>query len=100
MQGYVQQKTDLETNPANELLIKKVAEKKAIIENVDYIVILIPVLIAMTVVAAFQTAIEQLLVLLSIVAGSLVAKVGLHLVCIRVQKKYMLKAIADKKKEE
>ena len=45
VQGYVQQKTDLETNPTNELLIKRVANKKKIIDNLDYVVALFPVLI-------------------------------------------------------
>ena len=40
VQGYVQQKTDLETNPTNELLIKRVAHKKKIIDNLDYVVAL------------------------------------------------------------
>lgn len=90
VQGFVQQKTDLETKPDDELLVKKVAEKKSIIENVDYVAALFPVLIALTVLYAFQTAIEQLVVLLIVVAGSLAAKICLHTLTIAVQKKAML----------
>lgn len=86
VQGFVQQKTDLETNPDNELLIKKVAEKKNIIENIDYVVALFPVLIALCVLYAFQTAIEQLVLMLIIVAGSLIAKIALHVVTTAIQK--------------
>lgn len=100
VQGFVQQKTDLETNPGNELLIKKVAEKKVIIENIDYLVALIPVLIAITIVAAFQTAIEQLLILLCVVAGSLAAKIALHLLTTAVQKRDMLKKCNKNKEDE
>ena len=96
VQGYVQQKTDLETDPNNELLIKRVAEKKSIIENIDYLVALVPVLIAITVVAAFQTAIEQLLILLCVVAGSLILKVVLHRVTIAMQKSAMLRKANSK----
>lgn len=91
VQGYVQQKTDLETNPDNALLVKKVAEKKQIIENVDYVVALFPVLIALTVLYAFQTAIEQLVLMLTIIAGSLVAKVALHVVTTSIQRAAALK---------
>lgn len=91
VQGFVQQKTDLETNPDNELLIKKVAEKKNIIENIDYVVALIPVLIALTVLYAFQTAIEQLVLMLIIVAGSLVGKIVIHLITTSIQKAAALK---------
>lgn len=93
VQGYVQQKTDLETNPTNELLIKRVAHKKKIIDNLDYVVALFPVLILMSVIGAFQQAIEQLLILLSVVAGSLVGKISLHLLTIFVEEHDMLKKI-------
>lgn len=93
VQGYVQQKTDLETNPTNELLIKRVAHKKKTIDNLDYIVALFPVLILMSVIGAFQQAIEQLLILLSVVAGSLVGKISLHLLTIFVEEHDMLKKI-------
>lgn len=91
VQGYVQQKTDLETNPTNELLIKRVAHKKKIIDNLDYVVALFPVLILMSVIGAFQQAIEQLLILLSVVAGSLIGKISLHLLTIFVEEHDMLK---------
>ena len=90
VQGYVQQKTDLETNPTNELLIKKVAEKKIIIENLDYVVAAIPVAIAITVVKAFQGAIDQLLVLLEIVLMSLAGKVCMHILSVELAKKGMI----------
>lgn len=93
VQGYVQQKTDLETNPTNELLIKRVAHKKKIIDNLDYVVALFPVLILMSVIGAFQQAIEQLLILLSVVAGSLIGKISLHLLTIFVEEHGMLKKI-------
>lgn len=93
VQGYVQQKTDLETNPDNELLVKKVAQKKNIIDNVDYLIALFPVLIALTVVSAFQEAIDQLMILLTTVAGSLIGKIGLHIATVAVDKNEMLKAI-------
>ena len=98
VQGYVQQKTDLETNPTNELLIKKVAEKKIIIENLDYVVAAIPVAIAITVVKAFQGAIEQLLVLLEIVLMSLAGKVCLHILSVSLAKKGMLDGIGGEDK--
>ena len=93
VQGFVQQKTDLETNPTNELLIKRVAHKKKIIDNLDYVVALFPVLILMSVIGAFQQAIEQLLILLSVVAGSLIGKISLHLLTIFVEEHDMLKKI-------
>lgn len=93
VQGYVQQKTDLETNPTNELLIKRVAHKKKIIDNLDYVVALFPVLILMSVIGAFQQAIDQLLILLSVVAGSLIGKISLHLLTIFVEEHDMLKKI-------
>lgn len=93
VQGYVQQKTDLETNPTNELLIKRVARKKKIIDNLDYVVALFPVLILMSVIGAFHQAIEQLLILLSVVAGSLIGKISLHLLTIFVEEHDMLKKI-------
>ena len=93
VQGYVQQKTDLETNPTNELLINRVARKKKIIDNLDYVVALFPVLILMSVIGAFQQAIEQLLILLSVVAGSLIGKISLHLLTIFVEEHDMLKKI-------
>ena len=93
VQGYVQQKTDLETNPTNELLIKRVAHKKKIIDNIDYVVALFPVLILMSVIGAFQQAIEQLLILLSVVAASLIGKISLHLLTIFVEEHDMLKKI-------
>lgn len=93
VQGYVQQKTDLETNPTNELLIKRVAHKKKIIDNLDYVVALFPVLILMSVIGAFQQAIEQLLILLSVVASSLIGKISLHLLTIFVEEHDMLKKI-------
>ena len=88
--GYVQQKTDLETNPTNELLIKKVAEKKIIIENLDYVVAAIPVAIAITVLRAFQGAIDQLLVLLEVVLMSLAGKVCMHILSVELAKKGMI----------
>ena len=93
VQGYVQQKTDLETNPTNELLIKRVAQKKNIIDNLDYFVALFPILILMSVIGAFQYAIEQLLILLSVVACSLIGKISLHLLTIFVEEHDMLKKI-------
>lgn len=91
VQGYVQQKTDLETNPDNVLLIKKVAEKKTIVENLDYIPAIIGLLIALTVVYAFKTALDQLVVLLLVLLGSIAGKVGLHILTINLEKSGMLK---------
>lgn len=95
VQGYVQQKTDLETNPDNELLIKRVAKKKEIIENVDYVVALFPILILLTVVSAFQQAIDQLMILLVTIAGSVIGKIGMHLITINLEKSEMVKKIKD-----
>ena len=91
VQGFVQQKTDLETNPDNELLIKKVAEKKNIIENIDDVVALLPVLIILCVLYAFQTIIDQLVLLLLILAGSLIGKIGVHLLTTAIQRRAALK---------
>lgn len=96
--GYVQQKTDLETHPNEELLIKKVAEKKVIIENIDFIVAAIPVAIALTVLKAFQGAIEQLMVLLEVVLMSLAGKVCLHILSVSLAKKGMLDGIGGEDK--
>ena len=92
-QWHLIKQTDLETNPTNELLIKRVARKKKIIDNLDYVVALFPVLILMSVIGAFQQAIEQLLILLSVVAGSLIGKISLHLLTIFVEEHDMLKKI-------
>ena len=75
------------------MLIKRVAHKKKIIDNLDYVVALFPVLILMSVIGAFQQAIEQLLILLSVVAGSLIGKISLHLLTIFVEEHDMLKKI-------
>lgn len=91
VQGFVQQKTDLEVNPGNELLIKKVAEKKNIIENIDYVVALLPVLIILCVLYAFQTVIDQLVLLLLILAGSLIGKIGVHVLTTAIQRRAALK---------
>lgn len=93
VQGYVQQKTDLETNPQNELLIKAVARKAELIDNLDYLVVLIPLLILCTVLYAFQTAVEQLITLLMVIAGSLIAKIGVHSIRLNVQRRDMLRRI-------
>lgn len=91
--GYVQQKTDLETRPGDELLIKKVAEKSNIIDNLDYIVAAIPVMILLTVLAAFQSAIQQLMIILEIIIVSLIAKSGVHCATVAMKKHAMLKKI-------
>lgn len=93
--GYVQQKTDLETDPTNELLIKKVAEKKSIIESIDYVVALFPVLIAITVIYAFENAMDQLVIILTIIAGSLLAKIATHLANIQISKHAMISKINE-----
>lgn len=90
VQGFVQQKTDLETNPENELLIKQVTKKATIIENIDWLIPVLPLTIALCVVHAFSGAIEQLETLLMIVIGSLVGKVGLHCAGLQVSKNNML----------
>lgn len=91
VQGYIQQKTDLETNPDNELLIKAVARKAEFVDNLDYVVTLIPTLILSTVLYAFQTAVEQLITLLMVVSGSIIAKISLHTVNLAVQRSDMLR---------
>lgn len=93
VQGYVQQKTDLETNPQNELLVKAVARKAEIIDNLDYVITLIPILILSTVLYAFQTAIEQLITLLMVVSGSIIVKIGLHAIKLTLQRQDMLRRI-------
>lgn len=93
VQGYVQQKTDLETNPNNELLIKQVAKKGSIIDNVDWLIPVFPLTIALCVVHAFSGAIEQLETLLMIIIGSLLGKVGLHTAVLGVSKQGMLNKI-------
>ena len=96
VQGYVQQKTDLETKPNDELLIKKVAEKSTIIENVDYLICVIPLLIFIVILSAFAQAIEQLILILEIMACSLVAKVGLHALTLHLERGGMLNSIAKR----
>lgn len=93
VQGYIQQKTDLETNPDNKLLIKAVARKAELVDNLDYVVILIPILLLCTVLYAFQTAVEQLITLLTVVSGSVIAKIGLHAIRLNVQRRDMLRRI-------
>lgn len=93
VQGYIQQKTDLETNPDNELLVKAVSRKAEIVDNLDYVVMLIPILILSTVLYAFQTAVEQLITLLLVVSGSLIGKIGLHAIKLSVQRHDMLRRI-------
>lgn len=93
VQGYIQQKTDLETNPGNELLIKAVARKAELVDNLDYVVTLIPILLLCTVLYAFQTAVEQLITLLTVVAGSVIAKIGTHVVKLCVQRNDMIRRI-------
>lgn len=93
VQGYIQQKTDLETNPDNELLIKAVARKAELVDNLDYVVILIPILLLCTVLYAFQTAVEQLITLLTVVSGSVIAKIGLHAIRLNVQRRDMLRRL-------
>lgn len=93
--GFVQQKTDLETDPNNELLIKKVAEKKSIIETFDYIVALFPLMISITILHAFQTAIDQLVILLTIITGSILGKIACHLASISLSKHAMLNKINE-----
>ena len=93
--GFVQQKTDLETDPNNELLIKKVAEKKSIIETFDYIVALFPLMISITILHAFQTAIDQLVILLTIITGSILGKIACHLAAISLSKQAMLNKIKE-----
>ena len=65
-------------------------EKKIVIENLDFLVAAIPVAIAITVLRAFQGAIDQLLILLEIVLLSLVGKVALHTISVVLAKKGML----------
>jgi hypothetical protein len=43
--AYVQQKTDLETRPNDQVLIEKVSAKAKVIESMDYIVVGMPLLI-------------------------------------------------------
>ncbi len=93
VQSYIQQKTDLETNPDNELLIKAVARKAEVVDNLDYVVILIPILILCTVLYAFQTAVEQLITLLTVVSGSVIAKICLHVIRLNVQRRDMLRRL-------
>ncbi len=93
VQGYIQQKTDLETNPDNKLLIKAVARKAELVDNLDYVVILIPILLLCTVLYAFQTAVEQLITLLTVVSCSIIAKIGLHAIRLNVQRQDMLRRI-------
>lgn len=95
IQSYVQQKTDLETNPDNELLVKAVARKSQIVDNVDFFVVLIPILILCTVLYAFQTAVGQLITLLMVISGSLLAKIGVHSIRLNVQKRDMLNRIKE-----
>lgn len=90
VQGYVQQKTDLETNPDNELLIKAVARKAEIVDNLDYVVALLPILIICTVLYAFETAVGQFITLLLVVACSLIGKIAMHAIRLCVQRRDML----------
>lgn len=95
VQGYIQQKTDLETQTDNEKLVKAVAKKATIIENVDWLIPVFPLTIALCVLHAFDGAIEQLETLLMIVIGSLLGKVGLHTIGLQVSKNAMLKKGGD-----
>ena len=96
VQGYIQQKTDLETNPNNELLVKAVSRKAKVVDNLDFFIILVPILILCTVLYAFQTAVEQLITLLMVIAGSIIAKIGMHTIKLAVQRNDMLKNAKEK----
>lgn len=97
VQSYIQQKTDLETNPDNELLVKAVERKAKVVDNLDFFVILVPILILCTVLYAFQSAVEQLITLLMVIAGSLIAKIGVHFIKLSVQKRDMLNKAKETK---
>lgn len=88
--GYIQQKTDLETHPTDELLIKKVAEKENVVANLDYIIILLPILIIISVLSAFANAIENLMLIFEIMAGSIAGKISLHCLTTYLKKSGML----------
>lgn len=75
------------------MLIKAVARKAELVDNLDYVVILIPILLLCTVLYAFQTAVEQLITLLTVVSGSVIAKIGLHAIRLNVQRRDMLRRI-------
>ena len=70
-----------------------------IIDNIDWLIPVFPLTIALCIVHAFSGAIEQLETLLMIVIGSLLGKVGLHTAGLQVAKSGMLGKIegGDKK---
>lgn len=84
--GYVYQKNKLEVEPENKLLVKKVAEKKVVIDNIDYLVAVIPLAILLTIISAFSQSIDQLTLIVEIVIASILGKVGLHNITVYLQK--------------
>lgn len=84
--GYVYQKNKLEVEPENKLLVKKVAEKKVVIDNIDYLVAVIPLAILLTIISAFSQSIDQLTLIVEIVIASILGKVGLHNITVHLQK--------------
>lgn len=93
--GYVKQKTELETEENNIAKINAVARKEKVIENLEFVIMLIPIAIIITVLKAFQSAIDQLIVLLEIILMSIAGKIVLHTIHIETEKQAMLKK-ADK----
>lgn len=98
-QGYVQLKTDLKVQKNNEALIHEVAKERVVVDNLDYIDIIIPLLIALAFVIAFKQAVEQLQLIIEILIGSIVGKICMHNVTLALQKSGMLKQEEDNKDE-
>lgn len=65
------------------------------IHGAEYVVALFPILILLSVISAFQQAIDQLMILLMTVAGSIIGKISLHFVTIGLEKSEMLKRAKD-----
>ena len=92
---YVVMKADLRNHPDNPTGVKNVAQAKTIIENLDYVIVALPIIITLAVLKAFQFAIDQLIILLEIAVLSLVGKVCLHTLTVALQKKGALDKIED-----
>lgn len=93
---YVVMKADLRNHPNNPTGVQNVARAKTIIENLDYLVAAFPIAIAVTVLKAFEGAIDNLIIILEIAGMSLAGKIATHALFIEFQKKQTLGELAAK----
>ena len=97
-QSYVQQKTDLETRPNDEVLIEKVASKAKVVESLDYVAIGIPLLIVTLLLYILQSAIGEVIGILTMTTCGILGKAGIHTVTVYLKAANMKKSIEVKKK--